>query len=192
MIRTLAAPFLALLAIGALVACGGYRSGMSQPQNIVLPTIDGKLAMTATLPKDTIGAGYPDDVGHVFSRVWKADVAGFTQTGRSQILGLPPGTTIKITSLSKGSENHTLNVIKKISHPPAGFPTNPTLKFTPSGGTKFVVGYRSGIIKPGHSVTVTLVKGIFLFGCAFHYASDNMRDVIVVSANATPGPTATP
>lgn len=191
--RTLPTSFLALLAAGALVACSGYRSGLNQqPQSMQLPMIDGDLAITATFPKDAIGAGYPDQIGHYFSKFWKADIAGFTQTGRSQILGFPPGTKITIKNISTGSEEHTLNVIKKISGPPADFPKNPNLLFTPSGGTKLVVGYRSGILKPGHSVTVTLVEGTFLIGCAFHYSSDNMRDVLVVRVGAKPGPSATP
>lgn len=193
MIRTRAAPFIALVAVGALVACGGYRYGTNgQAQSVQLPTLDGDLAITAILPAKTIGAGYPDQVGHVFSKVWRADVAGFTQTHYSQILGFPAGTQFKITNISKTGEDHTLNVIKKISGPPAGFPKNPTLGFSPSGGTKLVAGYRSGTIKPGKSVTVTLVKGIYLIGCAYHYVSDNMRDVLVVHLRATPGPTATP
>lgn len=193
MVRTPTTAFLGLLAAaGMLAACEGRYGGSSQPQLVQLPTLNDQFAITAILPKDTIGAGYPDQVGHVFSKTWHADVAGFTQTHYSQILGFPPGTKIKITNISKAGESHTLNVIGKRSEPPANFPKNPNLSFKPSGGTKLVVGYRSGIIKPGHSVTVTLVKGIYIIGCAFHYASDNMRDVVVVEPGATPGPTATP
>jgi plastocyanin len=51
------------------------------------------------------------------------------------------------------------------------------------------VGYASGSIAPGKSVTVTLSNtGIYLIGCAFHY-SEGMQDVIEVKAHATPGPT---
>jgi hypothetical protein len=193
MTRTLAAPFLAVVAVAALVACGGSRSGPNGlSQSMELPVVDGNLAITAVLPAHTIGVGYPPDIGHVLSKFWKADVAGYTQSGRSQVLGFPPGTQLKITNISKGTEDHTLNVIKKISHPPASFPKNPTLLFTPSGGHELITGYRSGTIKPGMSVTVTLHKGIFLIGCAYHYLSNGMHDVIVVSAGATPGPTATP
>jgi hypothetical protein len=193
MVRTLVAPFLGLVA-AALVfaACGGHNGNPSQSQIVALPPLNDQLAIEAILPKDTIGAGYPDQVGHVFSKKWHADVAGFTQTHYSQTVGFPPGTKIRITNISKTGEFHTLNVLGKRSGPPANFPKNPKLSFKPSGGTKLVVGYRSGTIKPGHSVTVTLVKGIYIIGCAYHYASDNMRDVIVVEPGATPGPTATP
>lgn len=193
MFRTLAYPFIGLVAAGALVACASSRYGPTgQPQSVQLPPLFDNLAMTAILPKDTIGAGYPDQVGHILLRLWRADVAGFTQTGRSQRLGFPPGTKIKITNISTGSELHTLNVIATRSKPPAKFPTNPKLLFTPHGGTKIALGYRSGTLKPGKSVTLTLVKGIYLIGCAYHYKSDNMRDVLIVADGAKPGPTATP
>jgi hypothetical protein len=83
-------------------------------------------------------------------------------------------------------------VIKTIKGPPAYFPKNPKLPVQKSGGSDLVVGYASGPIKPGKSVTVTLSKaGIYLIGCAYHY-HDGMRDVFVVAPNATPGPQATP
>jgi hypothetical protein len=193
MVRTVVSSFLALIAAAAmLAACGSRYGGSSQPQMAQLPPLADQLAIAAILPPHTIGAGYPDQVGHVFSHKWKADVAGFTQTHYSQILGFPPGTQIKITNISKTGEFHTLNVLATRSGPPANFPKNPSLSFKPSGGKKLVVGYRSGTIKPAHSVTVTLVKGIYLIGCAYHYKSDNMRDVVVVETGAKPGPTATP
>jgi hypothetical protein len=193
MVRRFTAPLL-LIAAYVLAACGGSHSGgfgqagAFQP----IPLGDGLAITGAVLPRDTIGVGYPDQVGHVFSKTWKTDVAGFTQTHYSQTLAFPPGTQITITSISKGSEYHTFNVIAKRSAPPARFPSNPKLLMTPSSGHKLVVGYRSGVLTPGKSVHVTLVKGIYLIGCAFHYKSDNMRDVVVVADGAKPGPTATP
>ena len=59
-----------------------------------------------------------------------------------------------------------------------------------SGGP-LKLGYASGVIGPGKSVTVHLMRtGNFLIGCAFHYHS-GMQDVIVVHLGATPGPQAT-
>ena len=82
--------------------------------------------------------------------------------------------------------------MKVITKPPAIFPADPKLSVPPKGGTKLEAGYASGPIKPGKSVTVTLVKaGIYLIGCAYHYHS-GMRDVLVVAVHATPGPQATP
>ncbi|MBV8498495.1 MAG: hypothetical protein JO003_04490, partial [Candidatus Eremiobacteraeota bacterium] len=192
--RTLAIPFIAFIFAGLLAACGGSHGGaLGQPQAFQAIPLGDSLAITdARLPKDTIGVGYPDQVGHVFSKKWKADVAGFTQSHYSQTLAFPPGTKITVTNISKAGEFHTLNVIATRGKPPANFPKNPMLSMKPSGGDKLVVGYRSGILRPGKSVSVTLVKGIYLIGCAFHYLSDNMRDVLVVEPGATPGPTATP
>jgi plastocyanin len=121
---------------------------------------------------------------------WNARLGGYTQQQFSQALGFPPGTMLTITNISK-SIHHTLNVVKKISGPPANFPTNPNLPLNASGG-KLKKGYASGSINPGSSVSVTLGKaGIYLIGCHFHYSS-GMRDVLVVGKNATPGPQATP
>ena len=194
MVKKLAAPIALSFAVNLLAACGGSHYGsVAQTQPMQAIPLGDTLAITRVVfPKRTIGAGYPDDIGHVFSKKWQADVAGFTQSGRSQILGFPPGTKITITNISNGSEDHTLNVIAKRSGPPAKFPKNPKLLTSRNGGKTIKVGWRSGIIKPGQSITLTLVKGIYLIGCAFHYLSDNMRDVLVVETGAKPGPTATP
>jgi hypothetical protein len=123
---------------------------------------------------------------------WGADIAGYTQMKYSQTLGFAPGTKITIKNISPAGEDHTLNVIATRTGPPANFPKNPTLLSTPHGGNILKMGFRSGVIHPGKSVTVTLVKGIYLIGCHFHYLSDNMRTVLVVAPGAKPGPQATP
>jgi plastocyanin len=187
---------LALAACGAgNVGAGNVGAGNTALMNgttYSLPAVDSDLAMTATLPKDTIGEELPfEGVGSIKSQVWKATLGGFTQTERSQSLAFPPGTKITIRNLSK-SITHTLNVVKAISGPPAVFPPNPKLSIPAKGDGKLAVGYASGPLSPGKSVTVTLVKaGTYLIGCAFHY-SDGMRDVLVVKDGAKPGPQATP
>ena len=193
MLKTLATPFIVLVAAAALAACAANRYSANGPmQSVALPPLDNDLALTAILPPHTLGAGYPDQLGHIFLKSWKADVAGFTQSHYSQLLGFPPGTKLKITNVSKTGEFHTLNVIAKRSGPPANFPKNPKLLLTPNGGHILKAGFRSGTIKPGQSFTVTLDKGIYLIACEYHYVSDNMRDVLVVEDGAKPGPTATP
>ena len=83
------------------------------------------------------------------------------------------------------------DVVKEIKGPPAEFP-NVKLSVAAKGGDKFQVGYASGPIKPGKSVTITLVKGgLYLIGCAFHY-HQGMHDVISIGKEARPGPQATP
>lgn len=184
--------FLAVLAC-ALAACGQSAGPLTQTSDqsrtIVLPRIDGDLAITATLPKRTIGEELPSaGLGTLHSASWKAKIGGFTQRTYSQILGFSPGTKITIRNLSSDTP-HTFNVIAVIAGPPAKFPKKPKLSFTASGHGKLQKGYASGIIKPGHSVTVILEKGIYLIGCAFHY-SVGMRDVLVVASGAKPGPEA--
>ncbi len=130
-----------------------------------------------------------EGLGTIMDPFWSATLGGFTQQQFSQALGFPPRTKLTIKNISR-SLDHTLNVVAKITGPPAKFPTNPMLSTMPSGGP-LKNGYRSGAINPGSSVTVNLKKaGIYLFGCAFHY-HEGMQDVIVVKANATPGPQAT-
>lgn len=189
----LAVTFVAL----ALAACGASGAGagntaLTNGATYSLPAVDSDLAVTAILPKDTIGEELPGEgVGSIKSSVWKATLGGFTQTQRSQSLAFPPGTKITIHNLSS-SITHTLNVVKVISGPPAVFPPNPKLSIPAKGQGKLETGYASGPISPGKSVTVTLVKaGTYLIGCAFHYG-EGMRDVLVVKNGAKPGPQATP
>ena len=192
-LSALAVTFVAL----ALAACGAGSVGagntaLMNGTTYSLPAVDSDLAMTATVPKDTIGEELPEEgVGSIKSSVWKATLGGFTQTERTQSLAFPPGTKITIHNLSS-SITHTLDVVKVISGPPAVFPPNPNLSIPAKGDGKLEAGYASGPISPGKSVTVTLVKaGTYEIGCAFHYG-EGMRDVLVVKNGAKPGPQATP
>lgn len=177
----------------ALAACGGQGNGGAATSNggtYSLPSMP-QLAITASVPANTIGEELPfEGLGSIHSTVWKAVLGGFTQQTTSQALGFPPGTKITISNLSK-SITHTLDFVAKRRGPPARFPANPSLSIPAKGDGKLESGYASGPIAPGKSVTVTLVRGTYLIGCAYHYL-EGMRDVIVVKAGATPGPQATP
>lgn len=196
MLRKFAALSLALAA-GILAACGGGHSsspnaGMGGGM-YALPPIEGDIAIDATLPPHAFGETLPSALGTVKMKSWgNAMVGGFTQSHYSQTLAFPPGTKITIHNLSKTDE-HTFNVIQEIAGKSVHFPRNPTLDLTARGGHTIAVGYASGPIKPGHSVSVVLGKeGTYLIGCAFHYKSNNMRDILIVKAGAKPGPQATP
>ncbi len=195
MLRKFVAVGLAAAGLAAS-ACGGHpTTGNLVPmgaRTYVIPRLDDDLVMFATLPKDTIGEELPNEgLGTIKSVKWKAVLGGFTQQRYSQSLGFPPGTKITIRNLSR-SITHTLDVVKVISGPPADFPKNPKLSVSARGGGKLEAGYASGPIKPGKSVTVTLVKaGTYLIGCAFHYRF-GLRDVLVVEKFAAHGPQATP
>ncbi len=190
MVRKFIALAVALAGL-AVAACGGAGAGRGGG-TVVLPQIDSDLALFANVPKDTIGEELPfEGLGTIKSKKWVATLGGYTQTHYSQALGFPPGTKITIRNLSS-KITHTLDVVKVVTKPPAVFPANPKLSIPPKGGGKLQLGYASGPIKPGKSVTVTLAKaGIYLIGCAYHYHS-GMRDVLVVAVHATPGPQATP
>lgn len=193
MFRKLIAAGVAIAGL-AISACGGRMAsnGAIGGNTVMLPPIENDLVIYATLPKHTIGEELPSEgVGQIKDPKWKAMLGGFTQTSRSQALGFPPDTKITIHNMSK-KYTHTLDVVKVIQKAPAVFPKNPDLSVGAKGGDKLAPGYASGPIKPGKSVTVTLVKeGIYLIGCAFHYSS-GMHDVLVVGKAAHGGPQATP
>lgn len=180
----------ALAAIAcALAACGGGNvpgNSVSGPSFIQSLGPDTKLHFT--LPKDTIGEELPSEgVKTKQDPTWGL-VGGFTQSTTAQVLAFPPGTKVTIMNLSS-SLSHTLDVIAKRRRPPANFPQNPSLPVPPHGNGVLGLGYASGAIAPGKSVTVTLSNiGNYLIGCAFHYHY-GMKDVIRVNAKATPGPT---
>ncbi len=198
----LAALSVALAAAAVLAACGG-RYGSSVASNDSTFTLPGMpdLQMTAQNPdgsnalvthdaSGTVSEELPSEgLGTVKDPFWQATLGGYTQQQFSQALGFAPRTKLTIKNIS-AINDHTLNVVAKISGPPAKFPSNPTLLKTASGG-KLQKGYRSGVIPWGSSVKVTLGKtGIYLFGCAFHY-HEGMQDVFVVHTGATPGPQGT-
>lgn len=194
MVKKVAIISLALVA-GILAACGGRGSapmGGMGGTSYALPPM-GDLAINATLPKNAIGEDLPSVLGK--RKSLNAMIGGFTQTHYSQTLAFPPGTKLTIQNLSKDGTDHTFNVIMEVTGRSVRFPRNPQAELQTSahGHGKLEAGYRSGVIMAGHSVTVTLVKeGTYLVGCAFHYVSNGMRDVIVVRAGARPGPQATP
>lgn len=210
MFRKLAALSTGLVAC-ALVACGGGVGGGVVPQNAgsnlnvpltagsnnLMPAMAGDtmsnddLALTATLPKDTVGEELPQEgVGTEDHKPW-GKIGGFTQTRRAQTLAFPPGTVITIRNLSKTNE-HTFNFVRVVNGPPAHFPRNVNLSIPARGNGVFGPGYASGPIAPGRSVKVKLSKaGTYLIGCAFHYA-EGMQDVIIIKDGARPGPTPSP
>jgi hypothetical protein len=73
-----------------------------------------------------------------------------------------------------------------------GFTGAPT-SLTAAGGSTIATGFTTGTVNGGALIgPFTLTAGTFFVGCAYHYVSENMRTVLVVAANATPGPQATP
>jgi plastocyanin len=191
MVRKFVAVGLAIAGL-AISACGGRMTNENSMAGgtVMLPPM-GDLAVYAMMPKRTIGEELPGEgLGQLKSVKWKAMLGGYTQQTYSESLGFPPGTKITIRNVSR-KNTHTMDVVKVITKSPAIFPKNPQLSVGAKGDGKLLAGYASGPIKPGQSVTVTLVKdGIYLIGCAFHYSS-GMHDVVVVGKYARPGPQAT-
>jgi len=181
----------ALAAIAcALAACGGNANvpPTAASATTFVQSFGRDTTLHFTLPANTIGEELPGEgVKTKQDPTWGL-VGGFTQSTTAQVLAFPPGTKVTIKNLS-GSLSHTLDVVAKRRRPPANFPSNPSLPVPPHGNGILGLGYASGAISPGKSITVTLSnKGNYLIGCAFHY-HEGMQDVIRVSARATPGPT---
>lgn len=170
--------------IASLTACGGGGGGGYNPpsggggHNSPPPSGVGANSIGIALPDGTIGT-----VNSQFGVV-----GGYTQSTYSQVLAFAPGTTITLKNLSSTTA-HTLNVLST-----SAFPSSPALSTAASGGTDLTAGYASGSIPAGGSVSVTLnTPGTYYIGCAYHYMdSVSMRDVLMVSSSASPGPQATP
>ncbi|HEY8320468.1 MAG TPA: hypothetical protein VIG46_01580 [Candidatus Baltobacteraceae bacterium] len=184
----------ALLAATALAACGGGGGsgggGYAPPSGgSATPTPGPTAAPTAapTVAPLAVGVALPTTgIGSLADPTF-GQIGGYTQTTYSQTLAFPVGSTITVSNLSAATP-HTLDVVGT-----AGFPANPTLTTTASGGGMSAT-YASGNINGGQSVSIALpTAGTYYFGCAYHYLSaPQMRDVIQVSNTATPGPQATP
>lgn len=171
-----------------LAACGGGGGGSGSTP----PTTTGGGSTPPPTPppvtSNTIGVAQPNGTIGTVNDASFGVVGGYTQQTYSQVLAFAPGTTITIKNLSS-TEPHTLNVLSTSS-----FPASPTLSTAASGGSTLAAGYASGSIPANGSVTVTLATaGTYYIGCAYHYMdTPSMRDVLLVSASATPGAQATP
>lgn len=184
--KIIAGFFLASL-VASLAACGGGYSGGSG-SNYSPPGSGGGGTQPAGVGAMTIGFALPDGtIGQVNDPRF-GPVGGYTQTVYSQTIAFPPGTVVTLKNLS-ASTDHTLNVLSTTS-----FPASPALSTSASGGNTLAAGYASGVVHGGGTLSLMLANaGTYYIGCAFHYNDAvSMRDVIQVSAAATPGPQATP
>lgn len=187
----------ALLAlVGALSACGGGSGG-----GYGAPATSGGGGGGPT-PKPTQPPGSNQQVVKVALPTTAmgtntsayGPIGGYTQTGTSQTLGFAPGQQIMILNAQSANSGvpHTLGDTGSAT----GFPSTPgelsTSGNTGAGGT-FKHGFQSGTIQPGQMAgPFTLKAGTYFIGCAYHYQSETMRDVLLVAPNAGPGPAATP
>jgi plastocyanin len=167
-----------------LAACGGGYGGGGSTYT---PPGSPSGSTPAPLGAMTIGFALPSGAIGTVNTPFGV-IGGYTQNTYSQVIAFPPGTKVTLKNLSSGTA-HTLNVLSM-----SGFPSSPSLDSSASGGTTLSAGYRSGTIAGGSTATLTLANaGTYYIGCAFHYMqTPSMRGVIEVSANATPGPQATP
>ena len=159
---------------------GGYTPPTTTPTPTPAPTSSTSSQQVVRLALPTTAIGVENDP--MFGLV-----GGFTQTSFSQVLGFVPGAQIMIQN-AQATTPHTLGDTGGSN----GFNSGSSLSTSAAGGSTLSSGFQTGTINAGQTVgPFTLAAGLYYIGCAFHYASNQMRDVLVVAANATPGPQAT-
>jgi hypothetical protein len=180
-----------------LAACGGGGGGSAPaggggggivtppvatptPTPVPAPTqtVSSQQVVTMALPTTAMGSRTDSTFGLI---------GGFTQQSYSQVLGFAPGSQIMVRNGQTGVP-HTLGVVSTTSFDAGG-----ALSTSASGGSTVAAGFNTGAVNGGATAgPFTLAAGTYYIGCAFHYASNQMRTVLQVAANATPGPQATP
>jgi len=179
-------PALAFVVIAALAACGGGGGGTVYTPPAPGPSTSTQQVIGLALPQSSIGVE-PDPT-------WGA-VGGFTQATYSQVLAFAPGAQVMVKNLGSGAsaQPHTLDVIASGVTPGMAFPASPSLSPNAAGGSSIGSGFASGTLTAGQLLgPFTLVQGTYFIGCAYHYVSNGMRDVLIVQPAAAPGPQATP
>jgi plastocyanin len=175
-----------LFTLGALAACGGgggsgYGGGGNPPPGGATPPHSTQQVVLIALPTSAMGY-YKSGFG---------TIGGYTQTATSQVLGFSPGQQVMFMNAQTPGQNAPPHTLGDTGAP--SFIPNPPLSTTGSGGNTFAAHYQSGTIAPGQSIgPVTLTTGTYYIGCAYHYTSLGMRDVLIVAPNAQPGPEGTP
>jgi hypothetical protein len=159
---------------------GGGGGGVTvTPTPTPISTTSAQQVVRLALPTTAMGSENDPTFGLV---------AGFTQTNSSQVLGFAPGAQIMIQN-GQSTTPHTLGDTGGTSSFPA---SAAALSFTAAGGSTLAPGFQTGTINASATIgPFTLTSGTYYIGCAYHYTSNSMRDVLVVAANATPGPQAT-
>lgn len=191
-------PVLATGVIAFLAACGGGGNSNPPPANapaapaVPVPTAPATVvavpstpATTAPSTQQVVTMALPTTSIGVENDPTFGAVAGYTQQQYSQVLGFAPGSQIMVRN---GDQTvHTLSTVGTSGFVQTSLPVNA------AGGNTIGVGFSSGTTTPGQLVgPYTLAAGTYYMGCAFHYLSNSMRTVLVVAANAQPGPQATP
>ncbi|MDE2573592.1 MAG: hypothetical protein KGM44_13845 [bacterium] len=179
-------PFVALTVLAALAACGGGGGGGTTTYGGGT-AVNPPATQAPTSSQQVIGMALPQSSIGTVSDPKFGVVGGYTQASFSQVLAFAPGTQVMLRNLA-GTTQHTLNVLSTSGFPPPGT----AISTSASGGSTLSAGYASGTLNGGQLVgPITLTAGTYYIGCAFHYTTNAMRDVLIVQANATPGPQAT-
>ncbi len=189
----------ALLVGASLAACGG-GGGSTGGGGVVNPPVVTPTPAPVTVPTPTAAPVATQQVvtlalpstamGSLVDATFGL-IGGYTQAQFSQTLAFAPASQIMVRNGQAATVPHTMGVVSTSAA--SGFVASPPLSLTASGGSTIGAGFNTGTIAPGALAgPFTLAAGTYWLGCAYHYASDTMRTVLVVAAGATPGPQATP
>lgn len=182
----------------ALAACSGGGTGttpgvVAPPASTTIPgaatpTPSPAATSSATVStQQVVTMALPDSVMGSRTDATFGVVGGYTQQSFSQVLGFAPGTQIMIRN-GQSAIPHTLGVVSTTAFDAGG-----ALSTAATGGSTIGAGFNTGTVLPGALAgPFTLATGTYFIGCAFHYASNTMRSVLIVGAAAAPGPQATP
>lgn len=186
-LRAILAATAAFAAAAVISACsGGGGGGTATP---VTPTPTNAATSAPLSTQQVVRVALPTTVIGVENDPTFGTVGGYTQSTYSQVLGFATGAQIMILNQDSGTP-HTLGDTGGAGSFPA---SSSHLSATGTGGSTFSSGFQTGTLNPGQEVgPFTLSAGTYYIGCFYHYASNQMRDVLVVSASAAPGPQATP
>lgn len=169
------------LASAALIGCAGGSpfpsAAAAAPRNCVVA-----IAPDGT---ETIGVNLANPNESVCTDPTYLAVTGYfagTKVVASQVISLTASSTDQIQFSNLDLQPHTANDLGAWSGAyPAATP-NPNRTASPAGTDISNPKFTTGAINGGATSLsyVADVPGVYVFGCAFHYNSNNMRTVIIV------------
>jgi hypothetical protein len=188
-LRVILAATAAFAAAAVISACSGGGGGTGYGTTPVTPVATTAPTTAPLSTQQVVRVALPTTPIGVENDPTFGTVGGYTQSTYSQVLGFATGAQIMILNQDTGTPHTLGDTGGSGSFPASGSHLSPTA----SGGSTFSSGFQTGSLNPGQEVgPFTLAAGTYYIGCFYHYASNQMRDVLVVSASAAPGPQATP
>jgi plastocyanin len=172
------------LAAGVLAGCGGGQTGA------VPASGNGLTPFNVAFSDDDRAGGFTVGVRLTGENSGKSKpygaVLGYfkgTTAKTSKVVTIPMGSTVVFTNVDS-TLPHTASLLGDASKKSAPWPSSFTGSGTasPAGTDISATNFSTGTLQHGSSSAsyTASVPGFYMFGCAFHYVSHEMRDVIIV------------